>query len=134
MFLLRSACTDDFDLRSLLQDGQNEQLLSTLINYLLRYIRTDAGPLVIRRLCSTLVDYFLTFSASWNLCIRHLVYCLSIKDAVSYSRLERANNSITLLQTLNANEYQVLLWFSTAVAEMVDRTDVNSEVGYICPL
>lgn len=115
---------------SISADERHEELLLTLLGYSLKYLELQAGALVIRRLCSTLVDYFLTSSASWTQCVKHLVYCLSTKIVAPYSRLEGAADTISLLETLGTPELELLLWFCTAAAEMVDRTDINSEIGY----
>lgn len=81
---------------------------------------------MIRKLCTTLVTYFLHFSASWTSCISHLTYCLCLGEEVPYQKLEDAPPMAVLAQNLSDGKCLAILWFSATLVEEVGKTDSNS--------
>ncbi|KAL8985229.1 MAG: hypothetical protein Q9205_001008 [Flavoplaca limonia] len=67
-----------------LQEGEVGQLLHRLLTWLTFRIKSNEGPLVIKKLCTALVAYFLRSSASWERCLLHLICSLSEAEAVNY--------------------------------------------------
>jgi hypothetical protein len=83
------------------------------------------SPLVVRKLCSTLVVYFLHFSSLWKNCIKHLIQSLCVGEAVPLESLDRAPDIMVLVERLTLQKASAALWFCTALAEEVGKTDAN---------
>jgi hypothetical protein len=79
-----------------------------------------------RKLCSTLVAYFLQLSASWTRCVKHLMYCLCLGRVVPYDSLEEAPETSHLIQNINDEKATIVLWFASNLVEEVGKTDSNS--------
>jgi hypothetical protein len=100
-------------------------LLNQLINWLIRHADPMTGQLVVRKLCSTLVVYFLHFSSLWPNCIKHLIHSLCIGEAAPLESLDRTSDITVLVERLTSQKASAALWFSTALAEEVGKTDAN---------
>ncbi|CAG8971937.1 hypothetical protein HYALB_00003272 [Hymenoscyphus albidus] len=106
------------------QDAQ--ALLQTLINWLIRCIENAEGPLVTRKLCSTLVAYFFQFPAAWKNCVKHLLYCVCMKTAVPYESLSEAPDTEALVREIPDSKAIAIFWFASTLVEEVGKTDSNS--------
>ena len=84
------------------------------------------GYLVVRKLCSTLVAYFLQFSTSWTMCIKHLMYCLCTNQAHLYSSMEDTPETSILVQNLTVKKAVPVFWFAATLVDEVGKMDVNS--------
>jgi hypothetical protein len=112
--------------------GEDAQaLLQNIISWLIRCVEGAEGPLVVRKLCSTLVAYFLQFSATWTHCVAHLIYCLCIGQPTPYDALSEAPSSAILTQNISKEKAVVILWFATTLVEDVGKTDSNSMKMYV---
>jgi hypothetical protein len=80
----------------------------------------------VRKLCSTLVAYFLQFSTSWVRCVRHLIYCLYVNQAVPYSSVAEAPDTPLLIENLSNDKAIVIFWFAAALVEEIGKTDSSS--------
>ncbi|ELR10445.1 hypothetical protein VC83_00535 [Pseudogymnoascus destructans] len=103
-----------------------EAVLNQLLTWLIVYLRRGSGPLALRKLCSTLVVYFLHFSASWALCVKHVILCLFADEAVGIERLQDAPETSQLVSRLSQEKLSAALWFSTTLAEEVEKVDGNN--------
>ncbi|KAI4254377.1 MAG: hypothetical protein LQ352_003137 [Teloschistes flavicans] len=90
-------------------------------------LRVDAGEttLVIKKLCSALVAYFLRPSVAWNRCLLHVICCLSEGGAVSYDQLVATSNKDSTLNisALGKKKLLTALWFATTLIEEVSKTN-----------
>ncbi|RAL67764.1 hypothetical protein DID88_008494 [Monilinia fructigena] len=109
-----------------LKDEDAQVVLQRIIGWLVKCLNSGCGPLVVRKLCTTLVTYFLHFSGSWARCIAHLTYCLCLGEAVPYHKLEDAPAMTVLAQNLPDDKNLAILWFSATLVEEVGKTDSNS--------
>lgn len=116
---------DWFNSASLSKDDADE-VLRQLISWLILSLRRSSSPLVIRKLCSTLVVYFLNFLAAWTRCIRYLVLCLLAGEAVDIVNVENAPETSLLVQSLAPEDFSAALCFSALLAEEVGKTDGNN--------
>lgn len=98
-------------------------LLDRLIGCLIEWVNTPGNNLGVRKLCSTLVVYFMHFSSSWQRCIKHLVYCLSIGQTAPQDALDEFPSISDLVRSLTADKILAGLWFSDALVEGVSKTD-----------
>ena len=118
-------CTDN-SRRASLSSEDTEMLLQSLIGWLIQCLDGSVGPLVVKKLCSTLVTYFMHFSSSWTRCIGHLSYCICIGRAVPYQEACDAAEMITLIGSIPNSKALAMLWFTASLAEEVGKTDSNS--------
>jgi len=110
-----------------LTDEDADNLLETLIDFLIKSLNRNEGALVVRKLCSTLVAYFLQFSSQWTRCLRHLTYCLSKDQAVRYSEVvDSMADTSTLIDNLPTLKAVAIFWFSGGLVEEVGKMDSNS--------
>ncbi|QSZ30779.1 hypothetical protein DSL72_000337 [Monilinia vaccinii-corymbosi] len=109
-----------------LKDEDAQVVLHRIIGWLIKSLNSGCGPLVVRKLCTTLVTYFLHFSGSWARCVSHLTYCLCLGEAVPYHKLEDAPTMAVLAQNLPDDKTLAILWFSATLVEEVGKTDSNS--------
>lgn len=79
-----------------------------------------------RKLCSTLVAYFLQFSTSWVRCVRHLIYSFYVNQAVPYSSMAEAPDTPLLIGNLSNEKAIVIFWFAAALVEEIGKTDSSS--------
>lgn len=79
-----------------------------------------------RKLCSTLVVYFLQFSGSWTRCVKHLICCLSDGNATFYSAVEEAAETSQLIENISDEKATIILWFASSLVEEVGKTDSSS--------
>jgi len=92
-----------------------------------KFLSNGEGALVIRKLCSTLVAFFLQFSTQWTQCIKHLIYCLSQNQATPYAAVEDvALDTSAVLQNMPSHKLVAILWFSGGLVEEVGKMDSNS--------
>ncbi|KAJ5043171.1 uncharacterized protein L3040_004552 [Drepanopeziza brunnea f. sp. 'multigermtubi'] len=136
-----------------LSDEDAQALLQTLIGWLIRCLQCSEGALVVRKLCSTLVAYFLQFSMSWENCVKHLMLCLFANEALPYSAVENAQDASVMVEKISKSQPSrgvsksvALLWFAATLVEEVGKTDSNSmkqhkfhrsvlpNVDYVVPL
>lgn len=79
-----------------------------------------------RKLCSTLVAYFLPFSSSWTRCVRHLLYCLCKSQAMPYQSLSEAPDTPILIESLANDKAIIMFWFAATLVDEVGKTDSSS--------
>lgn len=114
--------------RETLSEADANALLDHLINVLIGCLDQGerASTLVLRKLCTTLVVFFLQFSSLWTKCVLHLVYSLSVGRAAAASSTLTATELSELVQSLPLEKASVALWFCTSLAEEVGKTDANN--------
>lgn len=108
-----------------LDQSEAEDLLRKLLGWLTGYTMGMRTSLVGKKLCSTLVVYFLQFPASWGRCVADLTSCL----ASGKSHLAGQKNESLAYQDIlkmNPQALQASLWFCTMLAEEVGKTDANN--------
>lgn len=93
----------------------------------MKFLSNGEGALVVRKLCSTLVAYFLQFSTQWTKCVKHLTYCLYRDQAMPYSEvMEEVPETAVMLQNMPSQKTVAILWFSGGLVEEVGKMDSNS--------
>jgi hypothetical protein len=107
-----------------LSEEDAKGLLGTLIGWLLRY--DSEQDYVKRKICSTLVAYFMQFPTSWNRCIKHLMCCMVANEVLPHDALESTPESTILVQNMTSAQAIPLFWFASNLVEEVAKTDSNS--------
>ncbi|KAI1268616.1 armadillo-type protein [Xylariaceae sp. FL1019] len=105
-------------------DADAVSVLQNLITWLLRSLQEGAGPIVIRKLCSALVTYFIHYSHTWPKCVCHILVCL---DRGAYVPLDQVMPCPEpVIRDLDAQKYLAASWFATALAEETEKVDTKS--------
>lgn len=81
---------------------------------------------MIRKLCNTLVVFFLNFSSTWTLCVKHLLLCLYADQVIDTDLQQDVPSIAQLYEHLSPAKVAAALSFATALAEDVGKTDGNN--------
>lgn len=81
---------------------------------------------MLRKLCSTLVAYFLRFPLLWERCVRHLVSSFYRGDLASLETLDQLAPTAELVTRLEQRQTVTLLWFCSTLVEDVGKVDSKS--------
>ena len=126
-FLFNSILAFTEHSRNSLSPKDADSILQTLVEFLIKFLSNGEGALVIRKLCSTLVAFFLQFSTQWTHCIKHLTYCLYRNQALEYSTVvDEVPEASVMLQDMPSHQLVAILWFSSGLVEEVGKMDSNS--------
>lgn len=119
--------------RKSLSEQDAQALLQTLMGWLIRCLNGSESALVVRKLCSTLVAYFLQFSSSWEKCVKHMMLCLCANEALPYAALENSRETVAMAENIASSKANgsvpkavALFWFAATLVEEVGKTDSNS--------
>ncbi|KAI4095613.1 MAG: hypothetical protein LQ344_001544 [Seirophora lacunosa] len=107
-----------------LEEQDTGPLLHRLLHWLTLRVNAQEAPLVTRKLCSSLVAYFLRPTVSWDRCLLHLVCCLNAGDAVNYGQLMSSPDKDVTRVVPNLGKTQLLasIWFALNLVEEVSKT------------
>ena len=95
----------------------SSKLLETLLLWLIRLVSANERPMVVRKLCSALVAYFLQPAAEWTQCVRHVICCFYTSSAIPERDVTNLPPSMNLMQNLNNSQVIATLWFATTLVE-----------------
>ncbi|KAL9008180.1 MAG: hypothetical protein Q9173_006666 [Seirophora scorigena] len=111
-------------IRHTLGERDTEPLLHKILHWLTIRVNAQEAPLVTRKLCSSLVAYFLRPTVSWDRCLLHLVCCLNAGDAVNYGQLMSSpDKDVTrVVPNLGRNQLLASIWFALNLVEEVSKT------------
>ncbi|KAB2576968.1 Importin-beta [Lasiodiplodia theobromae] len=115
------------DPQSLDEDAANE-LLFRLIGWLVKLVSEGEKDLVTRKLCTTLVQFFLNGNVTWNHCARQLVCSFVKGEAILTSDLEHYPPTNQLIGGLAVPQVVTLLWFGSNLVEESKRTTYGASV------
>ncbi|CCX34609.1 armadillo-type protein [Pyronema domesticum] len=101
-------------------------LCQRLVGWLVKFVNEDTPPLAVKKLCSTLVVFFIRFSETWTECIRTLVCCLAAGRTCSEEEIKHMPPSAHLLQTMKPGAKLVTLWFSATLVEEIGKVDMKN--------
>ncbi|KAI1757444.1 armadillo-type protein [Xylaria castorea] len=114
-----------------LSDDNALSVLHNLITWLVHSLSDGSGTIVIRKLCSALVTYYIHYSHTWSKCIRHLILSIDRNAAVL---IEEADGSLPLgqvIRELDTRKFLAASWFAAALAEETGKVDTRA-TKYIC--
>ncbi|KAH8889540.1 ARM repeat-containing protein [Thozetella sp. PMI_491] len=109
-----------------LSEKDAEELLQTLLGWFMRSLEDGSAPLVPKKLCSTLVTFFIHFSHLWPNCIRHMLCCLDIGHSVSVDKTDEALPTPDLIGALGRARLRAAIWFASSLVGEVGKTDMAS--------
>ncbi|TDZ28210.1 hypothetical protein CTRI78_v012098 [Colletotrichum trifolii] len=102
------------------------ELLQNLVGWLIESLTNGSSAMVIRKLCSALVTFFLYFPKQWELCIRHL--CCSLCEGVPASQesvLSPVNFS-GFLGDADPRKLHAAVWFCGTLVDEAAKVEMNS--------
>ncbi|ROT38867.1 hypothetical protein SODALDRAFT_311989 [Sodiomyces alkalinus F11] len=111
---------------SLSQDDSLE-LLHNLTQWIVRSLKDGSGIIVIRKLISALVTFFLHFPNQGRLLIRHL--CVSLSSPQAQYPLCSIGTSVgidAVLRKLELQQLRAALWLTGTLVEEAGKTDLNT--------
>ncbi|KAK7736290.1 member of the karyopherin-beta [Cytospora paraplurivora] len=111
---------------SALSEDDARQLLLSLVGWFVRSLTDGSGAIVIRKLASALVTFFIHFSQLWPDCVHHLLYCLDLGRAVTRDESKNASTS-ELIAALDEARLLAVIWFITVFVEEVAKTEMKSQ-------
>jgi hypothetical protein len=117
---------DRVSIRDALSPEEASVLLDRLLLWLVRSVSSMEKPLVVRKICASLVAYFLRPNVSWRHCVRHLICCFGVGDVVPRQNLSRHPSTAELVTNLDPIQLTTALWFSTSLIEEVGKTNSAS--------
>ncbi|TDZ25019.1 Importin beta-like protein [Colletotrichum orbiculare MAFF 240422] len=97
-----------------------------LVGWLIKSLTNGSSAMVIRKLCSALVTFFLYFPKQWELCIRHL--CCSLCEGVPASQesvLSPVNFS-GFLSDADPRKLHAAVWFCGTLVDEAAKVEMNS--------
>jgi hypothetical protein len=112
--------------RNELSDQDAADLLLRLLHWLILFASTEKSARVIRKLCSSLVAYFLHASGTWRACVKHVAYCLCVGRALPEIDIHTTHNVSDLIAALDAPKLTAVLLFATTLVEEVGKTSPTS--------
>ena len=77
--------------------------------------------MVIKKLCSALVSYYLRPSGVWKQCIRHLVLCMNEREVIPLTSMDHRPSTSSVVPSLGLNSTLAILWFARSLAEEVGK-------------
>ncbi|EPS39280.1 hypothetical protein H072_6942 [Dactylellina haptotyla CBS 200.50] len=106
-------------------------LLDTLITWLIRVVGAGFKPFIWRKICVTLVNYYIRFYNLWQNCIRHLICRFAgVTTGVQQDGLGSLPPSDTLLPRFNNVSKTVILGFTRTLIEEVGKIDSKNGKGF----
>lgn len=112
---------------SSLPESEIPNLRSRLLGWLVRLVGESAGNLVVRKLCSTLVTFFIRFPDSMAQPVRLLLCALAVGRAGTMEEFAAAvPETEVLLRTLPEERKMAALGFCAMLVEEVGKVDANN--------
>ncbi|KAK6349593.1 hypothetical protein TWF696_005877 [Orbilia brochopaga] len=106
-------------------------LLDSLLTWLVRVVGAGFKPFIWRKICVTLVNYYIRFSNLWQHCVRHLVCRFAgVTTGVQQDNLHVLPPTATLLAQLGNVPKTVIVGFTRTLIEEVGRIDSKNSKGY----
>ncbi|KAI1174164.1 armadillo-type protein [Nemania sp. FL0916] len=105
-------------------------VLHKLISWLVQSLGDGSGPIVIRKLCSALVTYYIHYSSTWYRPISHLLQSLHCN---AVAPMDEADNPLPqepplepMIQELDTKKFLAACWFAATLAEEAEKVDSRS--------
>ena len=114
------------DWETLDSDGA-ESLLMRLLTRIIELVSKNESAMIVRKLCSALVTFFLRPVANWTKCIHHLACCFYKGEAVTQDTVSQFPEISLLISSLAPSRFLTMLWFTTSLSEEAQKTEINSQ-------
>ncbi|KAI1384480.1 ARM repeat-containing protein [Hypoxylon trugodes] len=111
-----------------LSDEDATTLLHQLIVFLISHIIDGTPSFVLKKLCGTLVTYFLHYMHLWPKCIPHLSYCLQRRSSLPLDIVDNDSPAAfqESVQSLDSESYYAITWFVSFLGHEIEKIDQKS--------
>ncbi|KAI1094600.1 ARM repeat-containing protein [Rostrohypoxylon terebratum] len=109
-----------------LSDEDAILVLNKLISFLIISLRDGTAGFVVKKICSTLVTYFVHYSHTWSKCIRHLAYSLDKRTSVPIDGIDTTSPFDSVVQSLEIKNFYAITWFARFLANEAEKIDTKS--------
>ncbi|KAI1106328.1 ARM repeat-containing protein [Jackrogersella minutella] len=109
-----------------LSDEDAISVLNKLISFLITSLRDGTASFVVKKLCSTLVTYFIHYSHTWPGCIRHLAHSLLKRTVVPIDDVDKSTPFEEVVRSLDVENFFALTWFTRFLANEAEKIDTKS--------
>ncbi|KAK6436142.1 member of the karyopherin-beta [Oleoguttula sp. CCFEE 5521] len=109
----------------LLEDTTSQYILQRLVSWFVRLVNAMDKPLVIRKLCSTLVTFFTRVPSAWKRPLLHLIYAFRVDPETLVDVEAITTPTEELLQSLSTHQYVALLWFTASLADEMTKMEYS---------
>lgn len=97
------------------------------MHWIVRLVQQGESNMVLKKMCSTLVTYFIRSPILWRNPLLHLATSFQRGDAVDEPASDDNSQGVAgILPTLPANQLALLLGFAATLAEDVGKVDANT--------
>ena len=100
------------------------------MGWLIQLVNAGESQLVIRKLCSSLIAYYLRPAGRWKQCIRHIVLSFNEGHVVPSTTLTQGPKTGPLAAKLSLPCLMAVLWFAGGLVEEVCKTNAASIQTY----
>jgi len=107
-------------------------LLTKLLDWLMQSIWQNEGLLVTRKICSTLVTFFMVPKSPWFKCIRHLMCCCMAGHAIPENSTYNFPTNTEVAAALYPEQLSAVLTFAQILAEETTKIDNESQHFHYC--
>nr|POE56681.1 importin beta-like protein [Quercus suber] len=91
----------------------------------------EQNKLPIKKLCSTITNYYIQSPTPWESPFRHLALSFRSGDAVPPTALSEMQEPLSsLISHLNQHQVVVLMWFSSILADEMYKVDANASPAH----
>lgn len=101
-------------------------MLGNLIRKLILAIDHGSSPMVIKKICSALVTFFIQFPHAWVSPICHLAASLYEGQYAAPEPVGGAETTKAHLRNIGTMQFSAILWFAMVLVEEAGKTDANS--------
>ncbi|KAI1213410.1 ARM repeat-containing protein [Annulohypoxylon truncatum] len=109
-----------------LSDEDAVSVLNKLISFLVTSLRDGTAGFVVKKICSTLVTYFVHYSHTWSKCIRHLSCSLDKRASVPIDGIDDTSPFGSVVQSLEIENFYAITWFARFLANEAEKIDTKS--------
>ena len=114
-----------------LSEDDLQQLQATLLNWTVQLASRGESILVLRKLCSVLVGFFMLAKVDWRLCIRHIIVCFRhgqvFDTETAVTMYPSAHPLADLLESLSIKQKDFVLAFTTSLTEDAARVEHGNQ-------
>ncbi|OQO04534.1 hypothetical protein B0A48_09456 [Cryoendolithus antarcticus] len=108
-----------------LDEATSQHILQRLVSWFVRLVNATDKPLVIRKLCSTLVTFFTRVPFAWKRPLLHLICAFSVGPETLEDVEAITTSTEELLQGLSTHQYVALLWFTASLADELTKMEYS---------
>ncbi|KAI0840494.1 ARM repeat-containing protein [Hypoxylon sp. FL0890] len=109
-----------------LSDEDALSVLHKLVSFLITSLSDGTLAFVIKKICSTLVTYYVHYSHTWSRCIRHLSHSLDKCTSLPIDDIDDTAPFEDIVQSLDLKNFYALTWFTQFLANEAEKVDPKS--------